>query len=764
MKFMRLSADHPRTKTMLLTFLILLTTTLGFDLQAANPSPQGKGFITPTQEQLDHIEQNWPRIVEVHPNKHGLARIKEHLEINGGNITDFVQAYSNIDEFVTTKGLFSSSKSNVKTATIPLPIAVDNSTLPSFPQIGNQGQEGSCVAWASTYYQATHEIGLLNGINNKTSLNRVLSPKWTYNLINEGLDDGSSFLDAFSLLSQNGAVSIVNFPYDGNYLAWDLNQQDWIAAISNRTTPPKFVSAPNNEQNLQLVKQLLNNGHILTFGTFVDSWVFTNVGSDPSQSNPYANQLAASWMNGAVGGHMITIVGYNDNVWIDVNGNGKVDPGEKGAFLIANSWGTGWGNNGFVWVSYDAFADVSVVPKGPKAGRLPIAEASNNYLFNITPKAVNYYPSLVAEFDLQQTNRDQISILGGVSNVNTTSPTKTFTSGALINQGGPYGFTGTKSTSATTASFALDMSDLLSNSNTNSNQRFYLSVSDNALGNPTILKNYALLDRVHNHQITCPNLPLVCDHSSVNPYIDYNFYQELPPDTTPPVVAITSPVDGANVTGTLAITVNATDNVAVDRVELYVDSSLYGTDPTAPYLFSVDTTKLSNGSHVLKVIAYDTSNNSAQNSLTVHVNNQTTQPIYINAGGGSVTSQGILWLADKYWSGSSSTSSANIPFANPVYQSERLGNFTYSIPVSNGQYNVTLKFAEIHFKKAKQRVFDVAINGNKVIKNLDLYKVVGYGKPYDQTYLVNATNNQIQIVFSSVVNNAKVNAIQVVPK
>lgn len=35
----------------------------------------------------------------------------------------------------------------------------------------------------------------------------------------------------------------------------------------------------------------------------------------------------------------MTLVGYNDNIWVDINGNGIVDNGEKGAFKIANSWG-----------------------------------------------------------------------------------------------------------------------------------------------------------------------------------------------------------------------------------------------------------------------------------------------------------------------------------------------------------------------------------------------------------------------------------------
>ena len=59
------------------------------------------------------------------------------------------------------------------------------------------------------------------------------------------------------------------------------------------------------------------------------------------------------------GGHALTVVGYNDNICCDVNGNGKIEASEKGAFKIANSWGTGWGNSGYIWVLYDALNGVS---------------------------------------------------------------------------------------------------------------------------------------------------------------------------------------------------------------------------------------------------------------------------------------------------------------------------------------------------------------------------------------------------------------------
>ena len=46
----------------------------------------------------------------------------------------------------------------------------------------------------------------------------------------------------------------------------------------------------------------------------------------------------------------MTIVGYDDDAWLDVNGNGQRDIGEVGAFKIANSWGSSWGHGGYIWL------------------------------------------------------------------------------------------------------------------------------------------------------------------------------------------------------------------------------------------------------------------------------------------------------------------------------------------------------------------------------------------------------------------------------
>jgi len=92
-------------------------------------------------------------------------------------------------------------------------------------------------------------------------------------------------------------------------------------------------------------------------------------------------------------------------------------------------------------------------------------------------------------------------------------------------------------------------------------------------------------------------------------------------DVTRPVMSITSPTNGATVAGTVNIAVNATDNERVQQVTVYVDGAhaLYTFNP--PYAFSWDTTYVANGTHTLRVVVVDGRNNSAEQSISVTVNN-----------------------------------------------------------------------------------------------------------------------------------------------
>jgi hypothetical protein len=93
------------------------------------------------------------------------------------------------------------------------------------------------------------------------------------------------------------------------------------------------------------------------------------------------------------------------------------------------------------------------------------------------------------------------------------------------------------------------------------------------------------------------------------------------PDTIPPTVSFASPANGATVSGTVNVQINASDNVAVQSVTFSVDGVGQGTAAVAPYNFSWDTTAVTNGSHTLTAQATDTSGNTSSTQISVTVNN-----------------------------------------------------------------------------------------------------------------------------------------------
>ena len=89
-------------------------------------------------------------------------------------------------------------------------------------------------------------------------------------------------------------------------------------------------------------------------------------------------------------------------------------------------------------------------------------------------------------------------------------------------------------------------------------------------------------------------------------------YEYVPDDTTRPSVTIVSPQENDTVSGTIIVSVNATDNVGVVRVEFYIDDVSVAVDSVAPYEYSWDTTSVANGQHTVDARAYDELNSWAQ--------------------------------------------------------------------------------------------------------------------------------------------------------
>ncbi len=198
----------------------------------------------------------------------------------------------------------------------------------------------------------------------------------------------------------------------------------------------------------------------------------------------------------------------------------------------------------------------------------------------------------------------------------------------------------------------------------------------------------------------------------------------------------------------------------------------YRTDAVVPYSLGGDTSgnyaawTPSLGSHTVTATAFTGSNGSGTAGPTLTVSLLVTSR-RINAGGPAFTdSTSKVWAADGHFTGGN-TFTKVVAISGTVddalYQTERYGNFSYSLPVPNGTYSVALHFAELYWTSAGKRVFNVAVEGTTVISNLDIWAAVGANAALVRTVTTTVNDGVLNINFLTSVDNAKVSAIQVTP-
>jgi len=137
--------------------------------------------------------------------------------------------------------------------------------------------------------------------------------------------------------------------------------------------------------------------------------------------------------------------------------------------------------------------------------------------------------------------------------------------------------------------------------------------------------------------------------------------------------------------------------------------------------------------------------------------------VAINSGGPAVSNSGggdAAFVADEDSTGGGTAVTGNtitvagVVNAAPaaVYQSERAGAFTYTIPglTAGSQYTVLLHFAEFYWTAAGKRVFNVAINGTTVLADFDIYATAGANKALVETFSATANSSgQIVIAYTN---------------
>ena len=140
----------------------------------------------------------------------------------------------------------------------------------------------------------------------------------------------------------------------------------------------------------------------------------------------------------------------------------------------------------------------------------------------------------------------------------------------------------------------------------------------------------------------------------------------------------------------------------------------------------------------------------------------------INCGGSAVGS----FIADAYFDSGTAFSTATAvttngliaPAPTSVYQSQRYGALTYTIPalVPNASYKLRLHFAEVYWTAAGQRVFNVSVNGAVALPNFDIFAAAGanFKGVIRECYAVADSQGRITIQLVTVTDNAAINGIE----
>lgn len=126
----------------------------------------------------------------------------------------------------------------------------------------------------------------------------------------------------------------------------------------------------------------------------------------------------------------------------------------------------------------------------------------------------------------------------------------------------------------------------------------------------------------------------------------------------------------------------------------------------------------------------------------------------INCGGDEYSDvNGIVYSEDKYYDrGTTSDHGLNYDISGTddmdLYQTERWSpdTLTYSLPVKEeGKYVLILKFSEVYFQSAGDKIFDVALGKKTVLKNLDIFAKVGKAAALDEFIEFEIKNRKVYV-------------------
>jgi hypothetical protein len=225
----------------------------------------------------------------------------------------------------------------------------DYGTLPSkaslksfAPQPGDQGQQGSCVGWATAYAART----ILASSNGEVPERKAsFSPAYVYNQIHVGgCNDGSLLSDALRLLAGDGAATLADFPYDEHNCTRLPNTSQMQRARTFRIGEWRRLFDSFSVNKHIPVRRALAEGHPVPIAMMLPK-SFMDYSNGIFRATTAEREAIISGEPSAIdrhiaGGHAMTAIGYDDDgQWIE----------------IINSWSHDWGEDGYVRVSWETF-------------------------------------------------------------------------------------------------------------------------------------------------------------------------------------------------------------------------------------------------------------------------------------------------------------------------------------------------------------------------------------------------------------------------
>ena len=216
----------------------------------------------------------------------------------------------------------------------PLPEYV--SLLKFAPSRMDQGEQGSCVGWGSSYAARTILEASSTGQNPDEI---AMSPSFVYNQIGNSDCQGAYIINACKVMSEAGDIPKKYFEYTDQSCSREPNQQVLQAAQQFKIRGYERLSKDGDDYTTDFyaIKQYLAKGAPIIIGNMVGgSFMQDMMGKKmwvPTQDD-YSME--------GFGGHCMCIIGYDDRM-------------DGGAFQIMNSWGPAWGDNGIAWVRYKDF-------------------------------------------------------------------------------------------------------------------------------------------------------------------------------------------------------------------------------------------------------------------------------------------------------------------------------------------------------------------------------------------------------------------------